>query len=817
MRGATCWTDHYLVRTKLRLSLTRRKSCTPRKPLAVHTLTREEQRDEYECKLSEMLRENPPSDTTEGGWETLKKCIVSTAEAVLGRGRTRQPDWFSEAADCLTPLLNAKRAAHSRVLHNDSPANRKEFRKHQRAVKQAVFKAKEDWIWKVANEAAQAKKDGKQRWKSVRQLQMAFAGRRPTRPSAVLKVDGEVTKTPEETKQRWYEHFNSILNIHSHFHQEVIDDIPSYPTMHDLDDPPTQGELVSALGKLKKGKVGGETEIVAELILNGGQELRDRLKSLLQRVWREGTVVEDWKHAELVPIPKKGDLKHCDNWRGISLLDVVGKVFARVIQERLQIIAEKYLPESQCGFRKGRGCTDMIFTARQLVEKCIEHNDSLFILFVDLKKAYDTVPRSALWCVLEKCGVPPTMLRIIRSFHDGMRASVRVGDLRTADIEVKNGLRQGCVLAPTLFNMYFGAVVAYWRERCPQVGVTVKYKIARKLVGDRTAKSRLSEVRVTESQFADDVAVYATTQEAFEIATTEFVSAASKFGLTVSIQKTKGLAVGRQLTPRDQAPVQLEEGTIELVPDFTYLGSNITSDGEVKSEVKIRIGKAARAFGCLQKSIFQNQRVSVEVKRVVYKAVVLSILLYGAETWAVKAESLRRMNGSHNRSLRSMMGVSKLQQWKERITSRSIATAFGMEEKIADILIARRLQWLGHLARMDPSRLPKQLLFGEFVKKRPSHGVKRRWRDVVVADLRAVGISEEEWYQLAQERKAWKAFCKEGLSPLVGAEGSEAGVANLSRSNRTGMFPCPCGRVFRRKGDRTRHSRFCVMAATQDP
>ena len=243
------------------------------------------------------------------------------------------------------------------------------------------------------------KEDGKQRWKSVRQLQMAFAGRRPTRPSAVLKVDGEVTKTPEETKQRWYEHFNSILNIHSHFHQEVIDDIPSYPTMHDLDDPPTQGELVSVLGKLKKGKVGGETEIVAELILNGGQELRDRLKSLLQRVWREGTVVEDWKHAELVPIPKKGDLKHCDNWRGISLLDVVGKVFARVVQERLQIIAEKSLPESQCVFRKGRECTDMIFTARQLVEKCIEHNDSLFILFVDLKKAYDTVPRSALWCV----------------------------------------------------------------------------------------------------------------------------------------------------------------------------------------------------------------------------------------------------------------------------------------------------------------------------------------------------------------------------------------------------------------------------------
>ena len=89
---------------------------------------------------------------------------------------------------------------------------------------------------------------------------------------------------------------------------------------------------------------------------------------------------------------------NCDNWRGISLLDVVGKVFARIIQNRLQAIAEDILPESQCGFRRGRGCTDMVFVARQLVR---EHNDTLYILFVDLKKAYDSVPRPALWNVLE--------------------------------------------------------------------------------------------------------------------------------------------------------------------------------------------------------------------------------------------------------------------------------------------------------------------------------------------------------------------------------------------------------------------------------
>ena len=164
-----------------------------------------------------------------------------------------------------------------------------------------------------------------------------------------------------------------------------------------VDDPPTCEELAAALSKLKKGKVGGKTGIMPELLVHGRAELTDRLLQLIQHVWQEGTVVEDWRDAEIVPIPKKGNLKLYDNWRGISLLDVVGKVFARILQEELQKVTEKVLPESQCGFQKGRGCIDMIFATRQLLEKCREHNDVLFVLFTDLKKAYDTVPRDALW------------------------------------------------------------------------------------------------------------------------------------------------------------------------------------------------------------------------------------------------------------------------------------------------------------------------------------------------------------------------------------------------------------------------------------
>ena len=133
-------------------------------------------------------------------------------------------------------------------------------------------------------------------------------------------------------------------------------------------------------------------------------------------------------------------------------------------------------------------------------------------------------------------------------------------------------------------------------------------------------------------------------------------------------------------------------------------------------EVAVRLGKASRAFACLQSFIFRSKQLSVAINREVYRAMVLSTLMYGAETWTVKADSVRRMRGFHNRYVRSMLGVSRLQQWKERITSRELVEAIGMTESMAEILRRHRLSWLGHVARMEDSRMPKQLQFGELMR-----------------------------------------------------------------------------------------------------
>jgi len=110
-----------------------------------------------------------------------------------------------------------------------------------------------------------------------------------------------------------------------------------------------------------------------------------------------------------VPVPNKGDLLSCDNWCEISLLDVVGKVFSKIVQQDLQVIVEE-LADSQNGFCCNREYTDMIFCACQLIKKAIECNTKAFLLFVGLRKAYDSVPRETILLILIKYGVPDKVL-----------------------------------------------------------------------------------------------------------------------------------------------------------------------------------------------------------------------------------------------------------------------------------------------------------------------------------------------------------------------------------------------------------------------
>nr|VZI44361.1 unnamed protein product [Spirometra erinaceieuropaei] len=167
----------------------------------------------------------------------------------------------------------------------------------------------------------------------------------------------------------------------------------------------------------------------------------DHLTAPFQEMWRQGEVPQDFEDAIIVHLHKrKGNRQVCDNHRGISWLNVIGKVFARILLNRLNNHLEQgLLPERQCGFRCHRGTTDMIFDARQLQEKCREMRTHLYPTFVDLTKAFDAVNREGLWKIMQKFGCPERFTQMVRQLHDGMMARVTDNGAVSEAFAVTNG------------------------------------------------------------------------------------------------------------------------------------------------------------------------------------------------------------------------------------------------------------------------------------------------------------------------------------------------------------------------------------------
>ena len=143
---------------------------------------------------------------------------------------------------------------------------------------------------------------------------------------------------------------------------------------------------------------------------------------MLANIWEMEVMPADLRDATIVALLKnKGTRTDCGNYRGIPLLSIAGKILARIMLNRLILsVAEKNLPESQCGFRRNRSTTDMIFTVRQIQGKCTEQNMCLYVVFFDMTNAFDTVNREALWAILRKPGCPAKLATLIRLLHDDM-------------------------------------------------------------------------------------------------------------------------------------------------------------------------------------------------------------------------------------------------------------------------------------------------------------------------------------------------------------------------------------------------------------
>ena len=173
---------------------------------------------------------------------------------------------------------------------------------------------------------------------------------------------------------------------------------------------------------------------------------------------------QDMRDAKMITLYKnKGDRSDCNNYRRISLLDAVRKAFASVVLNRLRFLAERVYSKAQCEFEAERSTIDMVFSLRQLQERCHKQKRLFYIAFIDLTKAFDVVSRSGPFTLLQRTGCPSKLLRIITSFHENTKGTVHYDGSSSEPFLIKSRVKQGLRSHPgTLRHLFlFAAALCF--------------------------------------------------------------------------------------------------------------------------------------------------------------------------------------------------------------------------------------------------------------------------------------------------------------------------------------------------------------------
>ena len=373
------------------------------------------------------------------------------------------------------------------------------------------------------------------------------------------------------------------------------------------------------------------------------------------------------------------------------------------------------------GFMKGRGTTDGIFCLRQLMEKFREKQRDLHMVFVDLEKAYDRVPRQEVWRCLREKMVPEKYVRVIQEMYQNVYTRVRSSVGVTEGFEVRVGLHQGSALSPFLFNIVMDVITEEVREAVP-------WSIL----------------------FADDIALSAESREDLETKLERWRTALEDRGMRISRSKTEYMCTTNEEDGRESIRLDGEER--KRVDNFKYLGAIVNADGNVEEEVKHRIQVGWKNWRAAS-GVLCDKRVPLKLKGKFHKTVVRPAMLYGTETASMRKVEEKKMDVAEMRMLRWMSGVTR----EDRVRNDYIRGSTKVVE-ISKKMQEGRLRWYGHLLRRAEDHVGRHTMDMEVQGRRKRGRPRKRWRDCVREDMREKGIDEAE----AQDRGRWRRRIRNG-------------------------------------------------------
>ena len=437
------------------------------------------------------------------------------------------------------------------------------------------------------------------------------------------------------------------------------------------------------------------------------------------------------------PNPQKNNSNLCENYRAICLSSVPMKVYTRIIEQKLRNKIEKQLQEEQAAFRNGRQTQDHISTIRRTMEKLLDREKDLYMAFIDLKTAFDSVQKQYLWRALKEYDLDQKLIQIIKSNYRKVEAYVRIQGEESEMFYMKTGIKQGDSLSPLLFVMFMDRIIKNCKRQCHKVKV---------------GNWNMEPIHISNLAFADDLIVMAETPEKLQRNLNIWNQELKDNGMEINKQKTKVMKISKsEIEPGQQ--IKIENEILEWVGHYDYLGTRITKNGKINAEIIHRQSKASQVYYQLNNTIIIRKNLPTRLKCKFTTLYMYQRSQYGLESTVLNEKHLNQLQASEMKFLRRTVGKTK----RDKIRNTKIREDTE-QIPIQKIIENKQLRWYGHVNRMENIRIPKRVSECKAEGKRNRGRPRTTYEEQMGQIARKRGKTLAEIKKMSKERQIFRRW-----------------------------------------------------------
>lgn len=399
-------------------------------------------------------------------------------------------------------------------------------------------------------------------------------------------------------------------------------------TIDELDKVISVSEVEYSVSLLKCNKSPGQDNLLNECIIYGSQLVIHIITRLFNLLYDMSMFPEEWSNGMIIPIYKKGNPELPSNYRPITLLSSLSKLFTAILCKRLTQWAtdRKIFTEAQFGFRPTYSTTDASFTLNLFISK-IKRKQKLYCAFVDFSTAFDSVNRELLYSRLTECGVSKKILLMITALYSSVTSCVKLSNTYSDSFTCDTGLRQGDSLSPILFSFYINDLPS---------------KLS-------SAKDQMSNDILL---YADDLAILAESKISLQKKLDLLYDYCKVQQLTVNISKSKIIVFN---ATKKSEPILYNDCILEEVDDFKYLGITLNRKGNMRYSQQILIKQAIRARATLDNYLRKHKHMSIKIIFELFDTLITPIILYNCELWGITI--VKEIEQFHLAFMKRILGV----------------------------------------------------------------------------------------------------------------------------------------------------------------